>query len=111
MIRRGPSDRCHVAINPDGSAIASAGTDGSVLVVDAGTGEPLADIQVADVAVGDVDFSPDGETLAAATIDGWLYVFVLDSGQLVDLARTRTLRTLTEAECATYDIDPCPLEE
>jgi WD40 repeat protein len=79
-----------------------------VLVVDAGTGEPLAAIQVADTTVGDVDFSPDGKTLAAATLDGFLYVFALDPGQLVDLVRTRVLRTFTEAECATYDIDPCP---
>ena len=102
-----------IAISPDGSAVASAGTDGSVLVVDSSTGEPLAAIEVADVAVGDVEFSPDGQTLAAATIDGFLYVFALDSDRLVDLARTRTMRTLTEAECATYDIDPCPtsLEE
>ena len=80
-------------------------------VVDAGTGEPLAAIQVADVAVGDVDSSPDGEALAAATVDGLPYVFALDSEQLLDLARTRALRTLTEAEGATYDIDPCPASE
>ncbi len=97
-----------IEISSDGSTIASAGADGSVLVVDAGTGEPLTAIQVADVAVGDVDFSPDGETLAAATLDGSLYVFALDSEQLLDVARTRTLRTFTEAECETYDIDPCP---
>ena len=96
-----------IEISADGSTIASAGTDGSVLVVEAGTGEPLAAIQVADTTVGDVDFSPDGKTLAAATVDGFLYVFALDSELLLDLARTRTLRTLTGAECATYDIDPC----
>ena len=97
-----------IDISPDGSTIASAGIDGSVLVVDSSTGEPLTAIQVADQGIGDVEYSPDGRTLAAATIDGSLYVLALDSDQLLDLARTRTLRTLTEAECATYGIDPCP---
>jgi WD40 repeat protein len=97
-----------ITVGPDGSTVASAGTDGSVLVVDSGTGEPLTAIQVSDQSIGDVEYSPDGETLAVATLDGFLYVFALDSDRLVDLARSRTLRTFTQAECASYDIDPCP---
>lgn len=100
-----------IEISSDGSTIASAGIDGSVLLVDSSTGEVLAAIQVADVGLGDVDFSPDGETLAVATIDGALYVFALDSERLVDLARSRTLRAFTRAECDAYSIESCPLEE
>ncbi len=100
-----------IAISPDGRVVASAGSDGSVLVVDSATGEVVKRIQVADVGIGDVDFSPDGSSLAASTTDGSLFIFVLDPDELVDLARNRTFRTFTKAECAAYEIDPCPAEE
>ncbi len=100
-----------IAISPDGSTVASAGIDGSILIVDSFTGQVVTRIQATDASVGDIDFSSDGTHLAASTTDGSFYVYVLDPVELVDLARSRTLRSLTASECAAYSIESCPLEE
>lgn len=55
----------------------------------------------------------DNETIAVAPQGGGpLLRFTRDSEQLVNIAFDSLNRGLTEAECATYDTDPCPtLEE
>lgn len=53
-------------------------------------------------------FPPDGEHLAVAGEDGAIRVYVLDIGALIDLARNRVTRAMTDEECVRYlHIEQC----
>ena len=91
-----------VAYSPDGNTIGTASADGRVrlfdtrsgalrLTLDAGDGEP----------VGRLAFSPDGAMLATQS-PGLVRVWALDITTLLDIARTRTTRQLSEEECRQF---------
>jgi WD40 repeat protein len=96
-----------VDVSSDGSLIVSGGNDGSVVFVDSATAEVVNRIQVGDTAIGAVAFSGDDRHLAVATLDGLAFVYTLDSDELVAIAQSRVLRTLTGDECAAYRIESC----
>ena len=43
--------------------------------------------------------------------DGVLRVFTLDTDELISIARSRLTKGLTQDECATFGLDPCPAFE
>lgn len=90
-----------VALSVDGRYLASAGSDG-VRLWDAATGEALGVIAQTDVAASAVAFDPDGRYLAYGDISGRLRVDPLDLDAVIELARDRLRRDLTDQECVTY---------
>jgi WD40 repeat protein len=57
-----------------------------------------------------VDFSPDGTLLAGVDNEPapYVHVWALDIDRLLQIARQRVTRSLTEAECRQYLQGPCP---
>ena len=90
-----------VAFSPDGHTIASASAN-QIRVWDTETGQPLYTLPGHTRVVLDIEFSPDGSRLASASADGTVRLFVLPIEELVELARSRLTRSLTDAECQLY---------
>jgi serine/threonine protein kinase len=70
-----------VALSPEGRRAASASGDGSAVIWDIQTGEPLTTLKGHEDFVDSVTFSPDGRTLATAGKDGAVRLWDADSGQ------------------------------
>ena len=103
-----------LALNQDGSLLASAGVDGLVRVWDVATRSLVHQIPVSPTGdVGGVDFVGDtGHLLVTALETGELRKVTSDTEELLGIARSRVTRGFTRTECSTYRIDPCPtLEE
>jgi WD40 repeat protein len=58
-----------VALTPDNSRFAAAMEDGSVILFDSENGKELKSFKAHEAAVYDVEFSPDGATLATCSTD------------------------------------------
>jgi WD40 repeat protein len=58
----------HAVFSPDGCYLATAATDRTVPVWDAGTGAPVRELEGHGAAVQDVAFSPDGRYLASGHV-------------------------------------------
>jgi WD40 repeat protein len=53
--------------------------------------------------------SRDGTRIATAAADGTVRTYVVDTDELVALARSRVTRSLTTEECQKYlHVDECP---
>ncbi|GAB1527962.1 hypothetical protein RhiTH_011151 [Rhizoctonia solani] len=63
-----------VALSPDGSMLASGSDNGTILVRDAQTGNPVYDVIKRHGGVTSVCFSPDGSMLASGSDDGTILV-------------------------------------
>ncbi len=103
-----------LALNQDGSLLASAGVDGFVRVWDVATRSLLHQIPVSPTGdVGGVDFVGDTQHLLVTALEtGELRKVTSDTEELLGIARSRVTRGFTDTECTTYHIDPCPtLEE
>jgi WD40 repeat protein/DNA-binding SARP family transcriptional activator len=95
------------AFSPDGSSIASAGSDGTVRTWDAKSGSQTLVLRHGDV-VSAVAFSPDGSKLASVSADGTARIWALDLDDLVEIAERELTRDLTEEECRQYlHVDRC----
>jgi WD40 repeat protein len=99
-----------LALNQDGSLLASAGVDGLVRVWDVATRSLLHQIPVSPTGdVGGVDFVGEtGHLLVTALETGELQKVTTNTEELLGIARERVTRGFTETECNTYRIDPCP---
>ncbi len=64
-----------VAISPDDSILAAAGSKGMVVLVDLATGTTLKTLQHHTAAVRDLAFSPDGKMLASSSDDGTIQIW------------------------------------
>jgi WD40 repeat protein len=95
-----------VMFSPDGKLIATASNDGAAKVWEASTGKNLLTLPVPGASF--ISFSPDGKRLAVGGEAG-VYVFVLPIEDLVALAKSRLIRTLTTEECQQYlHVETCP---
>ena len=94
-----------VRVSPDGSIVASASSDEPVKLWDIETSESLSEFATTTNNVA-VAFDP---------IHPWLYVtdehqvsvHTLDIDELIDIAKSRLTRELTDAECRLYLRRPC----
>ena len=103
---RGPVNQA--AASPDGSLVATTGEDGSTRLWEPLTGRERLTLTGHSSLVFGASFSPDGRFLATASPDGTVALHLLPIDELVDLARGRLTRGLTEEECAKYLLAPCP---
>jgi WD40 repeat protein len=95
--------------SPDGKRLTSGSMDNTAKVWDMATGEELATLYGQTGSLNELAYSPDGSRIATAGGDGTIRTFVVDTDELVALARSRVTRSLTEEECQTYlHLDRCP---
>jgi WD40 repeat protein len=85
----------HVALSPDWSVIAGVGDDASIELVDTDSGDvvhELAGHQDEEITDGspilDIAFSPDGELVASAGLDGEVIVWTVNDGTEVATIET-----------------------
>ena len=98
-----------IAYSADGQRIATASDDGTVRLWDATAGELLMRWPAHDGGATDVSFSSDGRLLASSGADGTIRVYQAEVDDLVELARSRVTRTLTDDECQRYlHVEACP---
>ncbi len=98
-----------MAFNSDGTQLASAAFDKYAKVWDVATGQELATLYGNASNVFGVSFSLDGSRLATAGGDGLIRIYTLQIENLVELARSRLTRSLTEEECRKYlHVEACP---
>jgi WD40 repeat protein len=96
--------------SPDGTQLAVPHSDG-MGIWDAGTGEFIQSLPHPFMILEAV-YSPDGKQLLTAGVDGYGRLFILDSDELVSLAKSRLTRFLTVEECQKYlRLDACPVDQ
>lgn len=98
-----------LAFTRDGTHLAIATFDrtGSTRIWDWHTREELLSLTEGGVRVA---FSPDGKPLAGVRPEPVpsVRVWALDPERLLEIARSRVTRSLTEDECRQYLQGPCP---
>jgi WD40 repeat protein/DNA-binding XRE family transcriptional regulator len=98
-----------IAFSRDGSQIASASFDRLAKVWNIDTGEEIASMYGNTSNVFGVSFSSDGQHLATAGADGTIRIYETKLSNLIDLARSRINRSLTDDECRMFlHVDVCP---
>jgi DNA-binding SARP family transcriptional activator/WD40 repeat protein len=95
-----------IDFSPDGTKLMTIGRDGFVKVWSTSSGELLHTIPLGDDFAKGAAFVDD-EHIAIGTQNGLLAVLTVDIEELVEIARSRLTRQLTDQECVTYLHRPC----
>lgn len=97
-----------IVFSPDNTLAATISFDGTVKLWDTATGIERLTLPGSDNNGREVAFSPDGTLLAVTSGSGLVRLFVLPIEELLDLAKTRVTRDLTDEECRQYlHLDHC----
>jgi serine/threonine protein kinase/DNA-binding SARP family transcriptional activator/WD40 repeat protein len=97
-----------VDVSPDGRLIASSDSTGLVRIWEVSTGEALQGIPF-EQTVENVEFVDERHLLVTETDGPAAYVMTVDVDELLEIARSRVTRDLTDEECRTYlHVDACP---
>ena len=91
-----------LVFSSDGERIATSGEDATARLFDAATGEQQLVLRGHEYLVTGVAFSPDGTRLVSAAPDGVVRVWALDLDELIEIARERVTRELSDDECRQY---------
>lgn len=76
-------DALSLAISPDGAFLAVGGRDGTIGIIDTVTRHPIGPVEMRhEGGIEDLEFTPDGRTLASASSDGTVRLWPLDDGFL-----------------------------
>jgi WD40 repeat protein len=85
-----------ITYSPDGTRLASASLDGTVILWDVASRKPLATLQGHKDGVIEVAFSPDGTMLASASLDRTIILW--------DLTRRKPIATLVGHKDGVYGV-------
>jgi DNA-binding SARP family transcriptional activator/WD40 repeat protein len=97
-----------VAFSPDETLLAVAFSETEVPIFDTETMEQLYTLRGHSLPVTSVSWSADGGYLATSSADGTIRVYAMDPDLLLDIARERVTRQLSDEECIRYlDADRC----
>jgi len=95
------SELTALTVNEAAGMIASGSAGGRARVWDIDTNELVHEVTLDRGVVG-VALADDGRVLYTTTASGPVRGWLLDTGELVDLAESRVTREFTAAECARY---------
>jgi WD40 repeat protein len=97
-----------VRVSPDGRLIVSRDSTGLVRIWDLSTREALQGIPLQGQAQN-AEFIDDRHLLVTGENGPDAYVMTVDVDELLEIARSRVTRDLTDEECRTYlHVDACP---
>lgn len=100
-----------MALNLDGSLLATGASDGVVRLWDTASGSLVHEIPIGDTQVQGLAFINDTH-LAITPQEGNLLVVSVDTDELLEIVRASLIRGFTDAECERFNFDDCPtLEE
>jgi WD40 repeat protein len=110
-----PSGVLSADFHPDGQLIVTGEEGGNIKIWDAHSGARLITLlENAEGSITHVEFRPDGRRVLATVsgaANGSVLEFILPLEELIEVARSRITRSLTDDECRQYlHIDACQEE-
>jgi len=91
-----------LTFSQDGKFLASSGLDNAVTVWKMSNYQKLVTFTGNEEAVKSISFNHDGSYLATASLDGKVRIFSTNIYDLIELARERVTRSLTNQECLRF---------
>lgn len=106
-----PDGLTFIALSPDGSVLVTGGLTRQLTFWDVTTEQRMYTLETGSHP-GEPTFSDDGRHLLVPYENGVTHLLSLDPQELIDLARNRVTRDLTEPECGLYlHVESCPARD
>lgn len=97
------------ALDPGGTRVATAGSEGLLRVWDLATGGLIHEVPFGDVQLQGIAWVGENQ-VAVAPRDAHLFVVTVEPDELLDLLRSSLTRGYTQTECDAYGFDDaCPV--